>query len=74
MAEIIYFFGFAAIGNNPTGFFKYEDIDQKLADTHYGFRKTNENALKEVVKLQGKTGSIYKINTEEGCFQVIPDN
>jgi hypothetical protein len=50
MAEMIHFFGYAAIDNNPTGFFKYEDVDYNLIGTHYGFRKTNEDALKEVVK------------------------
>ena len=49
MSEMIHFFGYAAIDNNKTGFFEYAEVNEELAATHYGFRKTNEDALTEVV-------------------------
>ena len=48
MKEWIWFFGYAKHPTepNPTGYYEFETFDPALVEKHYGFRKTNDEALK----------------------------
>lgn len=48
MKEWIWFFGYAKHPTepNPTGYYEFETPDPALVEKHYGFRKTNDEALK----------------------------
>lgn len=48
MKEWIWFFGYAKhpTEQNPTGYYEFENPDPALVGKHYGFRKTNDEALK----------------------------
>jgi len=72
-ADLLYLFGYANHPNeeNPTAFFNFENHDPEHLKKFYGFRKINEDSLKQVVKDGGWKGPKYQVNKEE-VFDLYP--
>lgn len=63
LSDYIWYFGYAEhVGNDRTGFFKYETPTSEQIGKYRGFRSDNEKAIKFCAASQGHFSSDYLIN------------
>lgn len=73
MAKWIWYFGYAKVeGNDKTGFFEFENPTEEQKASFKGYKKNNENAIKQAVEKKCTNTYLVNSTTETRTIESFP--
>ena len=74
LAEMIYYFGYAKVGeDNETGFFEFEENRPEDLAQYYGFKNDSQRCLEEVSSEGYEPGQVFTVGTGK-TLALMPPN